>query len=340
MTHATEIETPDNPILGQQSATKKDQSTHTRSIDDIASIFTFANREIEYVVDGIIAAGSVCAMTGGSGDGKTTVAIAMASSIERGVPFAGMATQRRPVLILDRENPLPVVIERHERLCICDSENYRIWGGWCPEESPDATSQLVAEWALNTRPRPVIFIDSFVAFLGADENDSAVVRAHMQGYRRLADAGVTVVVLHHSGKGENTKDYRGSSDFKASLDVGYVVTNIGPDPARLEDIRLRAFKSRVSVVSELVLRFRSGQFVAEGSSDPMQTNIGISQRVLMENPRITAAEFEKLANAKGVQYSRARNFLKSGIAEGTIGLETGPHNTRYHVWLGVVGGDE
>ena len=45
-----------------------------RSIAEIASIRTYAARKIEFVVDGVIATGTVMAITGESGDGKTTVA--------------------------------------------------------------------------------------------------------------------------------------------------------------------------------------------------------------------------------------------------------------------------
>ncbi|HEY3840277.1 MAG TPA: AAA family ATPase, partial [Bryobacteraceae bacterium] len=303
-----------------------------RSVDDVASIFTFANQQVEFVVDGLFPVGTVCALTGGSGDGKTTAAIAIGSAIERGVPFAGMATQRRPVLFLDRENPLPAIVERYERMNIRDSENCRYWGGWCPEEPPDAASQMVAAWVLATEPKPVIFVDSFVAFHQGDENDAGAVRAHLQGYRRLADVGATIVILHHSGKSESTKDYRGSSDFKASLDVGYVIANIG-DPLRLETVRLKAFKARFSVTPEIVLRFYGHEFISEEYTSPSQTNQEILRSILIENPRLTTTEFEKLVAAKSVPRHKARAFLKSGIASRHIDVESdGP--SKFYTWLG------
>ena len=59
--------------------------------------------------------------------------------------------------------------------------------------------------------KPLIIFDSLIAFFGGQgENDSAEIRRYMHGFRRLAHAGCTILGLHHSGKGEGTKDYRGS----------------------------------------------------------------------------------------------------------------------------------
>jgi energy-coupling factor transporter ATP-binding protein EcfA2 len=67
-----------------------------QSISEISSIRTYAAQRIEFLVEGIIAAGTVTLVTGESGSGKTTVATAIASAVDRGEPFAGFETQRRP----------------------------------------------------------------------------------------------------------------------------------------------------------------------------------------------------------------------------------------------------
>jgi hypothetical protein len=157
----------------------------------------------------------------------------------------------------------------------------------------------------------------------------------MGQYRKLADLGATVLILHHNGKADSARDYRGSSDFKASLDAGYLVTNIG-NPARIESLRLKAFKQRFAVNPEFTLRFREGEFQTDDSS-PSQTNEGLLQSLLIENPRVTMGEFEKLAVAKGVPHNRVRSFLKSGIQARTIDVEAGQNNSKFHTWIGMPG---
>ena len=58
--------------------------------------------------------------------------------------------------------------------------------------------------------------------------------------------GATPVLLHHIGKSGTSRDYRGSSDYKASIDIGYKLTNLG-DGARLSTLELKPFKQRFSV---------------------------------------------------------------------------------------------
>ena len=72
---------------------------------------------------------------------------------------------------------------------------------------------MVLEWVRNCEARPLIIIDSMSAFHGGDENSASETRAFLNQARQLADLGATPIVLHHDGKADTAKDYRGSSDF-------------------------------------------------------------------------------------------------------------------------------
>jgi RecA-family ATPase len=302
-----------------------------RSIAEITSLRTYAAQKIEWIVDGLIAAGTVTLISGESGSGKSTVTSAICSAVERGVPFAGLATQARPALILDRENPLPVVVDRFDRLGIDDSPNFKYWGGWLPEEAPPPFSPIIIEWIRSCEPKPLIVVDSLVGFNAGDENSASETRAYMQGFRRLADMGATIIVLHHSGKADTAKDYRGSSDIKASIDIGYHLANLG-DPSKLDTLRLRPFKSRFSV-QEIVLRYERGQF----SRDVRAPSVSVTDALrdlLIANPGVGVQRFEELASQKDIARSRSRKFLTDGIAQKTISVEKLPRNGRAHTWVG------
>jgi hypothetical protein len=235
-------------------------------------------------------------------------------------------------LILDRENTLPVVIERFNRLGLTDSENFRIWGSWCSSEPPEPCSPIVVEWVIATDPKPVIVVDSLAAFNGGDENDATQTRLYMDQFRRLANLGATLVVIHHSGKSDTSRDYRGSSDIKSSIDVGYKLTNLG-EATRLTSLRLTAFKARFLVEPESIFHYNDGEFRLD-SRPTVQTNEEILQALLIGNPGIGQVDFEKLAVEKGTRRSRARDFLANGIVNGSIRQETGPRNARFHHWVG------
>jgi hypothetical protein len=242
-----------------------------------------------------------------------------------------LETQRRPVLVLDRENPLPVVVERFARLGIQDGENFKVWGGWAGEEPPPPFAPIVTDWVGACEPKPLIVVDSLVSFHGGDENDASETRIYMQGFRRLADLGATIIVLHHTGKSESSKEYRGSSDIKASVDVAYHLANIGGDPSRLELLRLKAFKARFIVQAETIFRCTDGRFTVDGRN-ASKTVSELLREMLIASPGIQAKQFQDLARDKGLGRDRARVFLENGIKAGTVRADRGPHNTRFHTW--------
>ena len=181
------------------------------------------SKGVTHTVDRVIPERSVVLFTGESGHGKSTLLLDVAKAVSGGM-FAGRQCQQREVLILDRENPVDAITERFDRLKIPEGEaGIHYWGGWVEEDVPDPCSPVVLEWVNATEPKPLIIIDSASAFIDGDENSAKDVRRFMDGPRRLANMGCSVGLLHNTGKADSAKDYRGSSDFKASADVAYLV---------------------------------------------------------------------------------------------------------------------
>jgi hypothetical protein len=197
-------------------------------------------------------------LVGEPGHGKSTVATALGYCISKGIEFAGHKCSKRPVLILDRENGIDVLQERFARLGIENEGGPIVWGAWLECEAPSPAAGVMLDWTSRTDPKPVIIVDSAIAFLEGDENSATAVRAFMSQMRQLANLDAAVILLHHSGKAETSKDYRGSSDFKGSIDVGFNVRNCGE--GQLTKVRLTAFKSRFTVDRSLILEYRDGQF--------------------------------------------------------------------------------
>jgi RecA-family ATPase len=67
----------------------------------------------------------------------------------------------------------------------------------------------------------LIIFDSLIQFHTGSEQDSSETRRYLDQYRRLAHLGPGIVLPHHTGKGEGAKQYRGSSDIKASVDQAF-----------------------------------------------------------------------------------------------------------------------
>ena len=299
------IGSPDGDCDKQPAADKR--PSRILSIEQLRPLREFADQKIQFVLDGFFAAATVNLITGESGSGKTTLVSAICDAVQQGKPFAGLATSRRKVLVLDRENPPTVVRERFDRLGIVDSDDFKIWGGWEIEEPAGPNSAVIIDWVKLCDPKPLLVFDSLIAFNEGDENSAKDTRKCFQGFRNLANLGATVIVIHHSGKAETAKNYRGSSDIPAAVDVGYHVSNRG-ESLRLGRMVLRAFKARFAVQPEVVFTYHDGIF-SRDARVPSQAHTKTLQEVLLANPGIGKVQFEKLGLEKAVAREKIRAFV-------------------------------
>lgn len=302
-----------------------------RSVEDLPSPWDCGGDVIEWTVEGMLAEATVCMLAGGSGDGKTTLAWGIGRDVSRGAKFSGRATTKRWVLILDRENPLTVTLERLARLGITRDDQIKVWGGWLRDEVPAPDSPLVLDWIQAHSPKPLVIVDSLIRFNKGSENDAADTNALMSSLRRLADAGATVIALHHSGKAESAKEYRGSSDMKAAIDIGYTLKNLGGD--RLGRLVLRAFKSRYLVPSEILLDYADGAFI--GESRPAVTTVSDRLRdLLIEHSGVLTRDFEDIAKANGIGRNQARRWRDDNLAAGNIEIRSTDNRSQRLYWTG------
>ena len=154
----------------------------------------------------------------------------------------------------------------------------------------------------------------------------------MNKARRLADLGATVAVIHHSGKADSSTDFRGSSDFKASVDVAFHVTNLSSDGKLLDRVTLRCFKSRYGFTGSIVYHYDGGRFVRDGRTDaPQRTASDQLTSILRRHPDLAGDAFEKLAADCGISRNRARTFLLDGVDAGLIKFRPDGRARRYRL---------
>jgi len=298
-------------------------------IADIPLIRDCGKTEVVYLREPELPRGAVVALTGDSGSGKSTLATAWAGDLAA----AGV-----PVLILDRENPLSAVAERLDRLGMTDGPIFKYCGGWLEQGVPGPDSVAVVAWVKSSEPKPLVIVDSLAAFHGGDENDASETRAFMQQCRTLADLGATVIVVHHDGKADTAKGYRGSSDFKAAVDVAFHVSNLGVD-GRLGMIKLRCYKSRFGFAGEILYHYRGGRFERDlEAAAPSRTVAEQLTSLLRTNPGASVVEFERLAVDNDLGRARARTFLSDGVLSGAIRREKGAGRAMRHYLTADVDG--
>jgi KaiC/GvpD/RAD55 family RecA-like ATPase len=302
----------------QGTAAQEAGGPRIRSISEVPTIESFSFGPIDYIEQPVLARGTVNGLTGDAGGGKSSLVCAWARRAHK----AGY-----PVLVLDRENPLSIVQERFRRLKITTDEKFVVWGGWLPEEAPQPASAMVLSWVASCGPKPLVIVDSLSAFFDGDQNSADEMRRFMQQLRRLADLGATVVVVHHDGKSDTARDFRGSSDFKACVDAAYHVTNIpdGPDSRLLHKLIVRPFKSRFGLGGSLVYRYADGTVELEQRENAATATITEQLTSLLRtHPGTGKTDFEKLAEQGGLGRNRARDFLDAGVLAGSIRREGKP----------------
>lgn len=217
-----------------------------------------------WLIETFIPEAQVMMISGPPGGGKSTLALAMAGAISSGSKFAGFKTRQAPVLYLDRENPQIIAQGRVKQQGIVTDERFYYWGNWVKvdggrAEAPVPSDPKVLQFVQEAPVKPLIIVDSMTAFYKGDENDSVKIRAFLHQARSLADAGATVLLIHHSGKAESAQEYRGSSDIPAALDVGFVAKKVNKGQM-LEEMVIKPFKTRFVVSDETNLRYEGGAF--------------------------------------------------------------------------------
>ena len=293
----------------------------TGSITDVAALPSVwdLNGSIEGLVDGTIPRASVNLISGESGIGKSWLTYGIAGAVARGKEFIGRTVHQSPVLYLDGENPLYVVKRNLSDLGIERTDQLLVWGGWNEPSAPGPSDHRITSFAKATKP--LLIWDSLVEFAGCDEQSANEMREFMKGFRRLADLGATVIVLHHTGKSKTSKEYRGSSDIKASVDMAYVVTG-HPRYGKLHRLEMDPFKSRIAPGERFAMEFRAGHgFTAINvpkSSTAMDQD-DIVRTIVRENPKSNGSQIKKLAKERGV----GKNLVDEILANGEYAIESG-----------------
>ncbi len=295
------------PTRGGARAGKRRGHT-IRCWEEIPDVFTLNAPAIEWMVEEILPRASVTLLAGDPGSYKTWLALALLRGVATGGNFLGRKCARASVLYLDRENPLAVMRERLAVLSIEQSAaaDCRIWGGWLDDAPPGIGDIRILEIARERRP--LIVFDSLIHFhAAADENSATEMSMVMADLRALANAGATVVALHHKPKSEGSH-YRGSSDIAGGVDTAWAVSR-DRDAGLL---RLECFKSRFAEEFSLTLRPELtgvGEFVVTGSPEASseQTDIEKLAEAIRSNP---GQWTENVIEGSGLRRSRARALLE------------------------------
>jgi archaellum biogenesis ATPase FlaH len=325
------IHTNADELIEKAHRMKEEKRKHNVfSIRDIPDVSTLPRQHLEYAVEGLILKSAITMVTGEPACGKSTWLTAMAHAISLGIRFCGLGTQKSPVLILDRENTLPVVQDRLDRISVQTNPSLLYWGSWVAERPCELDSATLLEYVDQQPVKPVIIIDSFNAFHIGDENDAEATRNYLRPVRALANAGAAVILIHHNGKSETSKQYRGSSAILGEIDAGLLISNKSDRPG-LGVLEVKPFKARVlgQGIPKFRYMHRRGFEADYGAGAPTSSHEEQLTELLRHNAGIKKKAWQELAvRERGVTYKVAGEFLDAGVLSQRI-LRTGTEHRGY-----------
>jgi hypothetical protein len=164
------------------------------------------NIQTEWLIDGLIPRHSVVLLYGRGGIGKTTLMMMCADAIDRALPIFGMTTVQTQVIVVDFENSLAVLSDRAKRTSV---EGVLFWDSGQNPPSLDKAEWTAYQTLLEQYPGAVFIFDTLRSSHSGDENSSETMTVIMRRMRHLRDAGATVILLHHTPKG-NDRQFKGS----------------------------------------------------------------------------------------------------------------------------------
>lgn len=177
---------------------------------------------IEWLIDGVLPAGSLSMLYGPSNLGKTFVALHLAHAIASELDWLGHETSKGAVVYVEAEsqpdfNTRLTAVEEYREAWLSDSDFFVVQDAPNLADEASVTAFIETLESLDERPALVIFDTLARCMVGADENSAMSMGQVIRGLDRIKALGCAVMVVHHPTKAGDT--IRGSSALYAGLDV-------------------------------------------------------------------------------------------------------------------------
>lgn len=195
----------------QERAPDPDTKPPKEPVDILSQLFRWddiAEMDVstEWLLEKLLPKGAISLVFCPGGGGKTWLLMQLAKAIATGEPFGDLQTLQAPVYFIDFENPLSVVKERREK--IGPATGFYYWHLACPTGPRKLDEEAWTDY--KALPPGLLIFDTLRASHNGDENSSKDMALVLSRLKELREAGFTIVVLHHTPKG-NDGTYKGST---------------------------------------------------------------------------------------------------------------------------------
>lgn len=199
-----------------------------------------SNQPVKSLIKGFIIESSLNSLTGPTMSYKSFVAVCAAFCIATGINFFGRKTRQANVLYMAGEG-YHGLKARFKALLIESGltampNNLYITNGPIDLLSPEAVA-MIKKFIIENNIE-LIVVDTFARCFAADENSARDMGLAIQALtNEIIAAGAAILLVHHTGHGDQSRA-RGSSSYRAALDVEIGVERVDGG------VRLKCWKSK------------------------------------------------------------------------------------------------
>jgi hypothetical protein len=299
-----------------------DGSTDELALTSLTALLSEPDDTIDWLVDGLIAAGSVNMLAGKPKAGKSTLARQLAFCVATGTPLIGRTCMGGPVWYLVLEDKRSEVRRHFRTLGATGGEPVRFLFG----NTKDLIGKL-GRLADRERPRCII-VDTLQRLIFAkDLNDYAEVTTRLEPVLVIARAtGAAMVLVHHAAKADRAgiDAVLGSTALTGSVDNVFLLN-------RTDRYRVLSSVQRIGTdLEETVLslddagRLHGGQNRHAADVDHLQAAL---TKVLADSTELTRAEWlDAVEGRRQLKLEALKRVLASGT---TISTGTGKKNDAF-----------
>ncbi len=180
----------------------------------------YKSEPASWLVEGLILNDAVTMLNAYAKEGKTYLTMEIARCVATGEPlFRFLETKQGTVLVIDSENSWPLLKGRYEKLGVSEELPIKYLSFQPVRLDTRSGIEALKEAVRDINPALIIF-DTLTRFHRKKENEAGEMAIVMETQKELAEAGHSVLTLHHRRKGEGREEemVRGSGDILASVD--------------------------------------------------------------------------------------------------------------------------
>ena len=278
--------------------------------------------EVQWIVKGLAAKGSITELGAKVKAGKTTLLLAMVRAILDGEQFLGLPTRRTPVVYLT-EQPEVSFRQAMERANLLGRPDFLLltFGDTGGLPWPQIVAEAVAECQrVGSSLLIVDTLSQFAGLTGDKENNAGDALEAMGPLQSAAAQGVGSLITRHERKsgGEVGDSGRGSSAFAGAVDI--VLSLRRPEGNAEKTRRLLQSLSRFAETpNDLLVDLQEGKYVALGNTGET-VFIDAKKAIVASAPRTEpeALDLQAMVTAAEVTRRTAQRAIDELVEDGML----------------------